>query len=55
MESFEEFWRLAFRIEGAIQADMKKKREVKEMKERENDEMFIRSDLTVIKFFDFVR
>ena len=55
LEQSEEFRKLASRIEGAIQADMKRKREAKEMKERENDELFIRSDPTGIKFFDFVR
>ena len=54
-EGSEEFQRLATRIDGAIEADQKKKREIKERKERENDELFIRSDPTGIKFFDFVR
>ena len=55
LEHSEEFRRLASRIEGAIQADMERKREAKEMKERKNDELFIRSDPTGTKFFDFVR
>jgi len=54
-EGSEEFQRLATRIDLAIQADMKKLRDIKETKERDNDELFIRSDPTGIKFFDFVR
>ena len=54
-EGSEEFRRIALRIEDIIQNDKKEKREFKEKKERENDELFIKSDPNGMRFFDFIR
>ena len=54
-EGSEEYMKLMNRIERTVEDDQRKKKAFKRKKDRENEETFIRSDKTGMRFFEFIR